>query len=527
MEKYFIKRVPYYTTEYREQRIRCKKYCKNHHQCLYCDKFFSKYNNMPHKDVLLSRAPLGNIIFPSGGHFFIDIDKKCSMYIGSNLFYKVAVHFNDREYPIFHITKDGIIQPIEMYIDETGVLKHPMRIRYQSIFKGVPKILMEKCDTKYGSIGSIDLNKLVMMNIRKTQSFGVSYHAKLELKRRPDCIYQSLVQFYDETSNKSSVSVDNFVVWFVNFIRERYNIRYEIRTTKYTKIKFRMNKNYSNFSFVMRIPCYKKRSTNESFIVINQNQNLSDIKILCETGLEYCISKNNSIRIGSHVLSKIVCTFHKKEYPIFGVHDGRISEVNIYIDNSCLVRPEDVMLHTFPKIQRFINTTTRVLNINYRRLMTYIMDYFEYSDFPNDSLKMYDPKHAYRSLVRWNALQQNASKITISNFSKAYIKNVLIEPRSVELTKCMMNLNKTMFDFIGGIKSFNSVRVEIPFANPYRYFVSLSEIINSNKEIIYNMIYDKLEEYSGIPKGFFKMTDCIITSTELLVCTFNLKELTD
>ena len=44
------------------------------------------------------------------------------------------------------------------------------------------------------------------------------------------------------------------------------------------------------------------------------------------------------------------------------------------------------------------------------------------------------------------------------------------------------------------------------------------------KKEIFTGVYDKLEEYSGIPKEYFKVDRCTVTKDECLVFIFSVKE---
>ena len=47
------------------------------------------------------------------------------------------------------------------------------------------------------------------------------------------------------------------------------------------------------------------------------------------------------------------------------------------------------------------------------------------------------------------------------------------------------------------------------------------DIVKKYKKDIFTRVYDKLEEFAGIPKGFFKMDNCTVTCDDCLSFIFN------
>ena len=51
------------------------------------------------------------------------------------------------------------------------------------------------------------------------------------------------------------------------------------------------------------------------------------------------------------------------------------------------------------------------------------------------------------------------------------------------------------------------------------------DIVKKYKKDIFTRVYDKLEEFAGIPKGFFKMDNCTVTCDDCLSFIFSVKDI--
>ena len=122
---------------------------------------------------------------------------------------------------------------------------------------------------------------------------------------------------------------------------------------------------------------------------------------------------------------------------------------------------------------------------------------------------------------------KKSEKVYFSSFVDAIVEvDIKRNLVNYELSKYFPTVTKSMFKFDGKNRDcYETVRVMIPLTNPDRGTVKLVDIVKKYKKDIFTRVYDKLEEFAGIPKGFFKMDNCTVTCDDCLSFIFSVKDI--
>ena len=201
--------------------------------------------------------------------------------------------------------------------------------------------------------------------------------------------------------------------------------------------------------------------------------------------------------------------------------DGTIDEVSVYMSGDAVVshcKDDDGTVWIAGTIDSLYQSkgATSVNKLFLSYLEKNYPDLLKYESFVGD---------LYNRLYRYYK-KHVGEKIFLTDFFEAFVSGVMMKHIYINDVRAYFprRLNRKMFNFIGGVKHFDNVVVTIPLSNPTRGCTKLVSVVKKFKKEVFTNIYDKLEEYSGIPKEYFKMDRCIVTKDECLECIISIKE---
>lgn len=211
--------------------------------------------------------------------------------------------------------------------------------------------------------------------------------------------------------------------------------------------------------------------------------------------------------------------------PIRRNNDGTIEQIEIYsvgrhAHGTRLIPDESGLVELdcrIPVIDRRNSHGTAVgLNNLFQKYIQ--MDHKDLIPYFNKDVDL------YVNLYKFYKRRSQSGPVTLQDFMLAYAQYFRRTHELLSIDRYFPKINPTMFSFNGPIDKFDYVKAVIPMSNPTRGIEKLLDVVNRFKKEVFSDVYDTLEECSGVPKQFFKMTDCILTDDERLVCTFNVKE---
>lgn len=202
--------------------------------------------------------------------------------------------------------------------------------------------------------------------------------------------------------------------------------------------------------------------------------------------------------------------------------DGTVDEVKIYLLDVVIIDYDfdesDITCGYKLYIPELNRESVNVEKLMYNRIRE------EYPQYERLIGSLYYDVHYY--MYKYYKKHGGGSTTFVNDFLDAFIKTFIIKnARKYEMRKYFPKITKKMFIFDGGVEHFDTVRILIPMTNPDRDKYSTLSIIKAYKKEIFTMVYDKLEEYSGIPKGYFKMDNCTLTCDDCLSFICSLKEI--
>lgn len=549
MERYYIKYVPYYTNDHIKQCSMVRKVCRLREKCrkpcTSCDVYdiHHKLRDVTtYRRVYINKALPGRIIYPYGGGYGdkLVIDTSDTKGHGKWGFSKVVVDIGGKKYPTLYLDKNGMVSKMDLYVDNVAVYKK---------YYGTYAIIKPKPDefiptTRNGL--AVDLHEFVDDTVKQRFPDSNMYH---KMKRRlsnysylysySGAVYDMLIKSFHDKPDGFKVSLTNLINEQIDHFQQMFQNVPSYNMMSPTINDYKLNINIGeNVDCVIlnitRIHCCSastfKLVRSRFFTPYN---NLNGTVVIHTTGTSWRVVVDDvGQRFGKLVSSR---GQHKTSggsfLPVIGLNpDGTASELNILVDVRNLTSvSKDEKVYKFewcPKMlvsdmdPRYDQSERGALCLSNR-----IRDMIVKTCPPESKLlQSYDSENMYRYFYNYYKKYGGSSKTFIEDFCNYYISDVLKQTLSNDVTKYIPMIKKRMFSFNGTIKSFDVARAIIPLANPDRGTINLLDVIKGHSREIFSLVYDKLEEFTGIPKEFFKMDNCTFTHDECLSCVFSVKE---
>ena len=212
--------------------------------------------------------------------------------------------------------------------------------------------------------------------------------------------------------------------------------------------------------------------------------------------------------------------------------DGTVEEIFLYIDSDNVYCRPCASLPHYYQISKMKNDIL-LPNVLYRwanGTVNVYQKFNEYIENNNPELVKYIPyvkNDLYHLIYKYYKKHGGQSTTFIDDFCRLFVKQVMMKNiQNYELHAYIPAVTRRMFIFDGkDMDSYDTVRVMIPLTNPNRGKVKLTDIVLKYRKRIFNIVYKKLEKYSGIPSNYFKMDNCTVTCDDCLSFIFSVKDI--